>query len=195
MDQNISLISMEALQLEQFKRRKESLERRILYKQWQRPPNPFLEPQDVVFCLLQELRQPSSRYSGATALLETSTDTWRNVLRRSVGGPNEATQEQIAPSLEAALARPNNQFAILLGVEDQNYHITFPSDPLDYGDTCWVECRLRSAGNDELLVAMGWTFEKRAMDGAWLVSKLDWQDFRDAYRPGIGREEWERICG
>jgi hypothetical protein len=21
---------------------------------------------------------------------------------------------------------------------------------------------------------------------------LDWQDFREAFRPGIGREEWER---
>ena len=196
MDQNTSCtISMEALQLEQFKRRKESLERRILSQQWKRPPNPLLESQDVVLCLLEELRQPSSRYSGVIALLETSTDTWRNVLRQSVAAPNDATNEQIAPSLEAALARPNNQFAILLGIEDVNYRITFPTDPLDYGDTCWVECRLRSASKDELLVAMGWSLEKRAIDGAWMVATLDWQDFRDAYRPGIGREEWERICG
>ena len=194
---NIDSISMEALQLEQFKRRKESLERRVLYQQWRRPPNPLLDPQDVVVGLLEELRQPSTsgRYSGILALLETSTDAWRSVLRQSVAAPDTATNEQIAPSLEAALSRPNNQFAILLGVEDQDFHITFPTDPLDYGDTCWVECRLRSAKNDELLVATGWSLERRAVDGAWLVSTLDWQDFRDAYRPGIGREEWERICG
>ena len=32
-------------------------------------------------------------------------------------------------------------------------------------------------------------------DGSWLVDGIDWQDFRDRYRPGIGREEWMRICG
>jgi hypothetical protein len=32
-------------------------------------------------------------------------------------------------------------------------------------------------------------------DGAWLIDGIDWQDFWDEYRPGIGREELERICG
>lgn len=190
-----TMLSMEALKLEQFKRRKETLERKTLQSQWRRPPNPFLGPLDVVTCILEELRDSSSRYSGVTTLLETSTDAWRDILRQSVAAPKEATNTEIAPSLETALGRPNNQFAILLGVEDKNFQITFPTDPLDYGDTCWVECRLRSAINDELLVAMGWSLEKRQSDGAWLVSTLDWQDFREAYRPGIGREEWERICG
>ena len=36
---------------------------------------------------------------------------------------------------------------------------------------------------------------RREDDGAWLIDGIDWQDFRDDYRPGIGREEWERICG
>jgi len=32
-------------------------------------------------------------------------------------------------------------------------------------------------------------------DGSWFIDGLDWQDFRDRYRPGLGREEWMRICG
>lgn len=191
---NESMMSMEALKLEQFKRRKGVVERKALQNQWRRPPNPFLGPVELVSCLLEELRHPTSQFSGVTALLETSTESWRDMLRRSVGAPQDATNIQLAPSLEAALGRPNNQFAILMGIEDCNYQPTFPTDPLDYGDTCWVECRLRGALDDELLVAMGFSLEKRT-DGVWIVSAIDWQDFRDPYRPGIGREEWERICG
>lgn len=187
--------SMDALKLEQFRRRKGTVERKAFQNRWNRPPNPLLGPVDLIECLLEELRSPTSQYSGVTALLEASTEAWRDMLRRSVGGPMSASNDQIAPPLEAALGRPNNQFAILLGVEDVNFRATFPTDPLDYGDTCWVECRLRSAPYDELLVATGWSLEKASTDGSWLVAALDWQDFREAYRPGIGREEWERICG
>ena len=188
-------LSMKGLELEQFRRRKDVVERKALQNQWRRPPNPFLDPVEVVSGLLEELRNPSSQYSGITALLETSNESWHDMLRRSVGAPKGATNAQLAPPLDAALGRPNNQFAILLGVENKNYQPTFPTDPLDYGDTCWVECRLRGAIDDELLVAMGWSLEKRSSDCAWVVSALDWQDFREPYRPGIGREEWERICG
>lgn len=187
-------LNMEALTLETFKRRKGMLERKTLQSQWHRPPNPFLGPVDVVSRLLDELRN-SKKFSGVSCLLETSSDSWRDMLRRSVGAPKETTIAQLAPTLETALARPNNQFAILMGVEDHNYVATFPTDPLEFEDTCWVECRLRSYDADELLVAMGWSLEKRPADGAWIVSSLDWQDFRKTYRPGIGREEWERICG
>mmetsp|Transcript_20641 Transcript_20641/g.29943 ORF Transcript_20641/g.29943 Transcript_20641/m.29943 type:complete len:120 (-) Transcript_20641:339-698(-) len=77
-----------------------------------------------------------------------------------------------------------------------DYTISFPNDPVDYDDgMCWLECRLRDAQDDELLVVMGWTLQKREEDGAWLIHNIDWQDFRDKFRPGIGREEWERICG
>lgn len=180
--------------LEKFKRRKIVIERKVVQSQWRRPPNPFLGPVDLVTCLLEELRN-SKKYSGVTSLLESSSDDWREVLRKSVGAPEGVLIAQLAPPLETALGRPGNQFAILLGVENQGYLPTFPTDPLEYENTCWLECRLRSNNNDELLVAMGWSLERRPEDGAWVVSKLDWQDFRDAYRPGIGRGEWERICG
>jgi hypothetical protein len=232
----VSRLSMEGLTLERFKRRRESLKRKVLQDQWQRPPNPLLSPTDLVRCLLETLRQLSSLSSTATAtstplssstssfvgvttLLESSTPKWRQTLLSSIGAPLTARNEQVAPTLEAALGRRNNQFAILLGTENPNYQMDFPTDPVDYGDgTCWVECRLRDEEasttaatatttttttnsnnqknkNDELLVVTGWSLEQRPSDGAWMVAALDWQDFRPPYRPGIGREEWERICG
>jgi hypothetical protein len=91
------------------------------------------------------------------------------------------------------MKRQDNQFAILFGVEDDDYLLNFTADPLDYEDgTCWIECRIRSADKDKLLVVTGWSLERRSSDGAWLINGLDWQDFREKYRPGIGREEWER---
>lgn len=188
----------EGLDLTVFQQRKDKVELKLAKNQWQRPPNPFLSPLGLIRSLLEELRAPTSRqqHSGVLSLLETSTPTWRDLLRQSVGAPDNCSNEALAPPLEAALGRLNNQFAILLGVEDLGYEATFPTDPLDFEDgTCWVECRLRSRPDDQLLVVMGWSLVKRAGDGAWMVDALDWQDFRDRYRPGIGREEWMRICG
>jgi hypothetical protein len=207
-DDDYEDLSREALALEQFKRRKSQVERKAVQTQWQRPPNPLLSPTELVAALLDALRQPQTQRSGVVALLESSTNAWRQTLAQSVGAPTvpeTATNDQVAPPLEIALGRHGNQFAILLGVEDGGYTIDFPTDTLDYGDgTCWVECRLRARAwtesesdveTDELLVVMGWSLHQRGTDGAWLVDGLDWQDFRAAYRPGIGREEWERICG
>lgn len=47
----------------------------------------------------------------------------------------------------------------------------------------------------KLLVKLGWSLVRREEDGAWIMDGLDWQDFREEFRPGIGREEWVRICG
>jgi hypothetical protein len=83
------------------------------------------------------------------------------------------------------------------GSGEEPYSIQFPSDVVEDidGETCWVECRLRNAETGALLVAMGWNLKRRKQDGAWLVDNLDWQDFRDNYRPGVGREEWIRVFG
>jgi hypothetical protein len=56
-----------------------------------------------------------------------------------------------------------------------------------------VECRLRNKQTDFLLIVIGWSLQQSG--DKWLVDGMDWQDFREKYRPGIGREEWERICG
>eukprot|EP00980_Cylindrotheca_fusiformis_P013089 scaffold3281_cov129-Cylindrotheca_fusiformis.AAC.8 len=188
--------TMETLTFEQFRRRRESFERRITQLRLLRPPNPFLDPKDFVSELLYELRHPRQEHSGFMCLLESSTSQWQKVLNGSVGASESADVANIAASLDSFFRRPNNQFGILVGNEDNDYLLNFPSDPLDYEDgTCWIECRIRSAENDKLLVVTGWSLERRKTDGAWLVSNLDWQDFRENYRPGIGREEWERYVG
>lgn len=198
-------LNMEALTLEQFKRRRDAVQSN---RYWNRPPSPLLTPRELITALLEEMRgeNTNTRQDGVRILLEASTDSWRQTLLRSVGAPpsttfleDEDSVKMVVPTLEAAMSRPKNQFAILVGGDDQypNYRVDFPTDPVEYPDegTCWVECRLRDDKNDELLVVMGWSLEKRATDSAWLVAALDWQDFREEYRPGIGREEWERICG
>ena len=78
--------------------------------------------------------------------------------------------------------------------------------------TVWIECQLRHYDTNELLVMMGWQLRvihqaptlhhqqgrnhrhHRAKD-EYQIDRVDWQDFRDMFRPGIGREEWVRICG
>ena len=103
------------------------------------------------------------------------------------------------------MGRPHNQFAILVG-EGEDYVLDFSAtDPLDFGDgTCWVECRLRDKYSGKLLVITGWDLicqQQRQRVGnagnfndgsneVWMVDWIYWQDFRDEFRPGIGREEW-----
>jgi len=98
-------------------------------------------------------------------------------------------------TLGASIERPGNQFTILVGGgEGIRYVIDFPQETLDYYDgSAWLECRLRDDRTDALLAVLGWPMRRREGDGAWLIDGIAWQDFRDDYRPGIGREEWERI--
>ncbi|KAG7352595.1 hypothetical protein IV203_008643 [Nitzschia inconspicua] len=204
-----------SLNLKTFQRRRDKLRLQTRQRQWQQPPNPLLDdPTDFVQALLQALQQTSPLHGGgALVLLQSSTESWRQTILKSIGAPLDGTNEQVAPTLQAALERDDNQFAILV---DKNLHYQthntdsnndnrtgntvvkwyFPSDVLDFQDgTCWVESRLRTVPDDQLWVAAGWSLRQRTSDGAWLLDGVDWQDFRDDFRPGIGREEWERICG
>jgi hypothetical protein len=120
--------------------------------------------------------------SGFRLLLRASTKEWRRKLYTAVAAPDHANEEAVASAVGTAMARPRNQFGILVG-EDEQYYATFPTDVLDYGDgKCWVECQLRGKSNDSLLAILGWELERRESDGAWLVSSIDWQDFRGASR-------------
>jgi len=67
---------------------------------------------------------------------------------------------------------------------------------LDYLDgKCWLEAQLRDPKTAGKLWAMlGWSLIQNDQK-AWLIDCIDWQDFRDDFRPGIGREEWMRNCG
>jgi hypothetical protein len=172
---------------------------KVLEDEFTRPPHSKLHPTEFVGKILEGLLQPYDPLpdAGFRRLLRASTDEWRSNILHSTGAPNTAPDEVVASALGAAISRPNNQFGILVGVEDaEDYYLSFPTDLLDFEDgTCWLECHLRGKTDNALLVAMGWDLRQRPSDGAWLVDSIDWQDFRDRYCPGIGREEWMRICG
>jgi len=178
------------------------LRKKIMNEEYHRPPNPSLAPQEFVSELLHALWQNSDPLpdSGFRLFLRCSTPRWKTALYNSVGAPSSANEEVVASALGDAMGRPHNQFAILCGEDElycmNEYKAVFPTDPLDYSDgTCWLECHLRDKKDDSLFAITGWQLQQRASDGAWLVDRIDWQDFRDEYRPGIGREEWMRICG
>lgn len=122
-------------------------------------------------------------------LLQSSSVSWRDAIFDAVGAPHNANEELVAKALQDAMANPHNQFAILLGDE---FVANFPSDPVDYDDgSCWVECRLRDKTTDDLLVTMGVSLQA-GENGTWLISSLDWQDFRDEFYPGLSGREWLR---
>ncbi|GAX28603.1 hypothetical protein FisN_1Hh606 [Fistulifera solaris] len=160
-------------------------------------PKPNLSPKAFVMELLETIANNGEPLpdAGFRSLIRASTPSWKRRLYHSVAAPPSANLDHVASALGEAMARTDNQFAILVG-EGEKFRITFPTDTVDYGDgTSWVECRLRGRDNDKLLVMIGWQLVQREDDGAWLVDSVDWQDFRDQFRPGIGREEWMRICG
>ena len=108
----------------------------------------------------------------------------------ALGAPADASDTVVVPSLARAMKRTDKQWGVLI---NEQYRLEFPSDPVNYGEEedTWVECRLRSAdGSDDLMVAMGCLLEKNKPSGEWLIKSIDWQDFRDEFSPGLGRDEW-----
>lgn len=180
----------------------------ILEDDLQRPPNVSLSPKEFVEALLDGIfhNEDPRPDAGFMMLLRCSTQKWASSVLRSIGAPEEyadlkhADLDAVAATLGSAMSRPN-QFAILTG-EDENgkngsgsnersFDILFPGETLDFLDgTAWINVELRSKTDNSLLVLMGWQLAQRP-DGAWLVDQIDWQDYREEFRPGIGREEWQ----
>ena len=163
----------------------------IMEEELQRPPNPNLSAEEFVAAVMDGLLTPYDPRpdAGFRLLLRASTKAWRHTILQSIGAKVDSDMEVAASALGAAIGRPHNQFAILVG-SGEDYQLYFGMEPVDYDDgTCWVECRLRATLNGELLLITGWQLRQRD-DGAWLIDGIDWQDFRDEFRPGIGREEW-----
>uniref|UniRef100_A0A7S3LF56 Uncharacterized protein n=1 Tax=Amphora coffeiformis TaxID=265554 RepID=A0A7S3LF56_9STRA len=175
--------------------RLQQLRLEVLEKEVERPPNARLSACDFVKELLRcilENEDPLPE-SGFRVLLRTATDEWRDAIYHSVGAPPNASEDVVASALGEAIGRPDNQYALLVG-EAEEYFPTFPFEPLDYFDgTAWVECRLRDKKDDSLLVSTGWQLQRNS-EGAWMVAGMDWQDFREKFRPGVGRQEWMRVC-
>lgn len=168
-----------------------TLRMHALEVEMKRPPNPDYTAEEFVTELLKSVWDSSDPLpnSGFRMLLRASTKEWKQKMYAAVGAPDTAKEEDVAAALGDAISRPNNQYNILVA-EAEEYVPVFPSEPVDYDDgTCWIECQFRGKNDNHLLAATGWQLERNT-DGAWVVARIDWQDFRDEYRPGVGREEW-----
>jgi hypothetical protein len=141
---------------------------------------------------LQTLLDDLVNDADATRLIKNSSQSWKTAIYEAIGAPDSTDVSQVSKTLTAAMSKPNNQFAILLG-KAQEFTANFPSDPVDYQEgEAFVEVQLREKQSDDLLVTMGLQLEQRDTDGQWLVAKLDWQDFRDQFYPGLSGREWLR---
>ena len=153
-------------------------------------------PVDTILSDLKELLEHLRDAAGGRKLLQASSPAWRHAICQAVGAPDTANEALVADALQQAMARPHNQFAILMGSDDEeDFTAVFPSDPVVDEDarTVWVECQLRETQSDELLVTMGVSLlQDNADDGKWKIDDLQWQDFRDAYYPGLSGREWLR---
>jgi hypothetical protein len=186
---------IDAFDSDTLRRRIQKVQLEVMEEEFRRPPNAEFSPEQLVEEIMNALLDPYDPVpnSGFGLLLRTSTKEWRRAILQSIGARDDVDMELAASCLGAAIGRPHNQFQILVG-EGEKYKLDFSSDPLDFEDgTCWVECRLRDKRSSKLLVITGWDLIQRE-DGAWLVDSVHWQDFRDEFRPGFGREEWMRIC-
>jgi hypothetical protein len=141
---------------------------------------------------LQTLLNDLNTRGDATSLIEQSADSWRTAIYEAVGAPSTADASKVAKTLTTTMSKLDNQFAILLG-KAEDFVALFPSDPVDYQDgQAFVEVQLRQRESDKLLVTMGLQLEQRSSDGQWLVKRLDWQDFREQFYPGLSGREWLR---
>jgi hypothetical protein len=142
---------------------------------------------------LQDLLEKIAHEGNASKLVDASADKWREAIFAAVGAPSHANPAMVSQALTFSMSKPGSQFAILMGL-DEPFVVNFPSEAVesDECDTVWMECRLRGATDDELLVTLGVTMQN--VNGEWKFSSLDWQDFRDKFYPGLsGRESWLRF--
>lgn len=162
---------------------------------WEGPtPDASFSPQEVIALTLRALQDNDSpQPNSGTALLRrfSSSDF------AFAGEPHQANGRRLAPpELTAFFA--STQYNLLL--EPSCYsQWSFPSETCSFDDSeAWQEIRFETLadgrGENTLLAKLGWSLV-RDRDGCWLTDEVTWHDFRDSYRPGIGQEEWPRICG
>lgn len=172
---------------------------KILEEDLSRPPNSKFSPKEFVEAVLEGLffNEDPRPDAGFMLLLRCSTPKWASSVLESIGAPKNVDLDMAASALGSAIARPHNQFAILVGsdeedndADERHFYVDFPGETLDFLDgTAWVNVEFRDKSDNSLLVLTGWQLCQRP-DGAWLIDQIDWQDYREEYWPGIGREEW-----
>jgi hypothetical protein len=115
-----------------------------------------------------------------------------------------------APALAAAVRDGSCQYALLA---DRRLHVDFLTEAVETDASarggarrCWHEVELQLCAGDGLVdeaftaAKLGWECEYVDTDGAgdgggWRTNAVIWHDFRPAFTPGIGQEDWPRICG
>mmetsp|Transcript_19134 Transcript_19134/g.38698 ORF Transcript_19134/g.38698 Transcript_19134/m.38698 type:complete len:202 (+) Transcript_19134:107-712(+) len=145
---------------------------------------------DAILTNLKALLEHLDGPDGGKKLYAASSPSWQAAIQAAVGAPETADVSLVTDALQQAMARPKNQFAILMGAAEP-FEAVFPSDPVvNDATSVWVECQLREANGPELLVDMA--ISLKLCDGGWKIDELQWQDFRDAYYPGLSGREWLR---
>ena len=152
---------------------------------WDGPePDAAFSPTDVIALTLHALRfndRPTAD-TGTATLRRFSTDGFH-----FAGTPRGAPP----PALSAALNQRTSQYGLLF----EDYELSLPSDTVFEGSVAFQEVQLDGVGDGPMLAKLGWELTRSEEDGAWRTSSVAWQDFRDGFRPGIGREEWTRAYG
>jgi len=109
-----------------------------------------------------------------------------------------------ATSLAIAVSDPSSQYHLLV---DDRLGVVFPSEPVFWEDgaleRCWLEVALELSfeGDPHGFTAakLGWECERPAAMASdlqgWRTSSITWHDFRPDFTPGLGQEDWPRICG
>lgn len=154
-------------------------------------PTPEFLPQDVISFTLNGLQANDNpvKDSGSSLLLRFSSDKFKLQMRWLIG------TSQSPAVLSSSLRKKESQFHLLLCP----YQYSFPSDTY-YSDANRAFQEVQFDGcpdalsGQTLLAKLGWELV-RGDDGCWRTDAISWHDFRDEFRPGIGQEEWPRICG
>lgn len=132
---------------------------------------------------------PDVRISILAALLRRfSSDSFA-----LAGEPSTPAARRLPPPALTAFFE-ESQYGLLLDSEGSSW--SFPSEACSWDEeSTWQEVIFESVDGEETLLAkLGWSLV-RDSSGCWVTDDCSWHDFRPEFRPGIGQEEWPRICG
>jgi hypothetical protein len=154
-------------------------------------PSPALSSAEAIE--LQVLAMQGGDISGGAAL-------WTRFA--SVTFRLAAVEPWGAPALARVVRDAKSQYSLLA---DSRLALEFPTEPVERVDSdgialSWheVELELRPEGgrfDSEGYTAAKLGWENEWSGEGWRTRAISWHDFRPAFRPGIGQEEWPRICG
>lgn len=159
------------------------------------------DPQEMIEFMLSALRRNDEpeRHSGTALLRRFATDDF------ALAG--EPTQTILQPPQLTEFFQ-STQYGLLL--EDETVmQWSFPQEPVSLDDSeAWQEVWLEGTGGQgkydpqapmrsgDVLAKLGWSLRRTGrFSNCWLTEAITWHDFRPAFRPGIGEEEWDRSFG